>query len=155
MHASLIGLLLLGYSAALADDLARDVVGILRTRCVACHGPNQQMGGVRLDQHTSAQANAAKIVVMITSGLNGRVMPPSGPRLSTEQVTRVREWVQAGVPWTDAPAGAPAPVHVHWAFRPVKRPEVPAVQNNGWVRNPIDAFVLARLEREGISPAPE
>jgi hypothetical protein len=150
-----IGLLLLGALAAIAQDLARDALEVVRTRCVACHGPNQQMGGLRFDQRASVQAKAGNLVAIITSGLNGRVMPPSGPRLTAQQVARIKEWVDAGLPWSDGPAVAPAPAHGHWSFRPIARPPVPEVRNTDRIRNPIDKFVLARLERDGFSPAPQ
>src|SRR5262249_36776763 len=50
---------------------------------------------------------------------------------------------------------AEAGVPKHWSFQPIKRPEVPATRNRNWMRNPIDNFVLARLEAEGIEPSPE
>jgi hypothetical protein len=147
-------LLLLGPVAA-GQDIAREALTLLRARCIACHGANQQMGGVRFDQRASVQSKAGKIVPMITSGVNGRVMPPSGPRLSPEQVATIRAWVDAGAPWTDTSSESSVPSHSHWSFRPVQRPPTPSVGNSKWVRNPIDAFVLARLEREGLTPAPE
>ncbi len=73
-------------------------------------------------------------------------MPPKkhGVRLTRDQIDLLRRWIEQGAKWQQ-----------HWAFLPPKRPELPAVKNSGWVRNPIDAFVLARLEREGLSPSPE
>src|SRR5579862_2654085 len=56
----------------------------------------------------------------------------------------------------DVPPRAPSPdVSSHWAYRPVKRPDVPAVRQRDWVRTPIDAFVLARLEDKGLAPSPD
>jgi hypothetical protein len=147
-------LLLLG-SAAAGQDVAREAVSLLRARCLPCHGPNQQMGGVRFDQRASVQAKADKIVPIITSGVNGRMMPPSGARLNAKEVATIRAWVDAGVPWADVSSQSPAPFQAHWSFRPVQRPPTPSVLDGKWVRNPIDAFVLSHLEREGLTPAPE
>ncbi len=89
-------------------------------------------------------------------------MPPS-KKLPKEQIADLTRWVQMGAPW---PAGDAAPVaakrefHIserdraHWAFQPVKRPTVPVVQDRDWVRNPIDAFILAKLEAKGFRPNP-
>ena len=72
-------------------------------------------------------------------------MPPadSGKSLTPEQIETLRKWVAQGGEYKQ-----------HWAFVAPQRPDVPAVKNAGWVRNPIDAFVLARLEREGLEPSP-
>ncbi|MFN3651693.1 MAG: PSD1 and planctomycete cytochrome C domain-containing protein [Armatimonadota bacterium] len=89
-------------------------------------------------------------------------MPPKG-KLPAEQIEAFVEWVKMGAPWP-AEAGAKAPkaepvadlrtrASQHWAFKPFKRPAVPAVKNQAWVKNPIDAFILAGLEKAGITPA--
>ena len=72
-------------------------------------------------------------------------MPPpkSGKVLSPAQTETIRRWIAEGAKWQP-----------HWAFIPPQRPPIPRVERMGWVRNPIDAFVLARLEREGLSPRP-
>jgi hypothetical protein len=102
-----------------------------------------------------------------------RVMPPAGPRLTPGQVALLRSWIDQGARWTvslgsgvpspgppgdatrDSGAGSRDPAPSHWAFRRPVRPSVPKVKRGGWVRNPVDAFVLAKLERRGLSPSPE
>jgi len=77
------------------------------------------------------------------------VMPAKGDRLSPEQIAALRAWIDAGAVWPDTDPKS------HWAYvRPV-RPAPPAVRNRKWVRNEIDAFVLARLDQEGLAPSPE
>lgn len=73
-------------------------------------------------------------------------MPPAPDHdaLSTEDTELIRAWIAQGAKRT-----------AHWAFQTPQRPEIPAVSNPAWVRNPIDAFVLARLDREGLAPSPE
>ena len=73
-------------------------------------------------------------------------MPPvsTGHKLTAQQVETIKNWIDSGAKW-----------ETHWAFVPPKRPDAPAVQDEKWVRNPIDRFVLARLEKEGLQPAPE
>src|SRR5262249_27727574 len=73
-------------------------------------------------------------------------MPPakSGKSLTAAQIELIRRWIVEGAKWQP-----------HWAFIPPRRPEAPRVRRPDWVRNPIDAFTLSRLEREGLSPSPE
>src|SRR5262249_32965492 len=80
-------------------------------------------------------------------------MPLKRPPLSEAEIDTLRRWIDAGAaaPENEAPSAAPA---THWAFVPPTRPEVPAVKDASWPRNPIDAFLLAALEREGPHPPP-
>jgi hypothetical protein len=87
-------------------------------------------------------------------------MPPAGPRLTAEQIGLIRAWIDQGAHWpgvdnTRSTRAAPPKSGSHWAFQPIRKPAVPQVSEASWVRTPIDAFVLARLEREKIKPSPE
>ena len=162
-----IPLLIFGCSGldAAAADFDRDVRPVLQKRCIACHGAAQQMAGLRLDGREEAlkggysgpvivpgRASASRLVEMITTGREGRVMPPAGPRLTAEEIAAIRAWIDAGAVWpADATATLPAarPKSTHWAFQPVRRPDPPNI-----AAHPIDAFVRARLQREGITPSP-
>jgi hypothetical protein len=80
-------------------------------------------------------------------------MPMGGKPLAPQQIAAVAKWIDAGAVWPD---GAPtAEIKKHWAFTPPDRPAVPSVSKTDWVRNPIDAFVLARLDKEGLQPSTE
>src|SRR5207248_5273016 len=152
--------LLPGWSpAARPADFARDVKPILGKHCVACHGPDKQRAGLRLDSATTARKgghsgpavvpgrSADSLVVRAVTGAKGlKPMPPRGPRLCAEEVAALKAWIDAGA---QVPAGevVVAPRGRHWAFRPVVRPAEPAVKDAGWVRNPIDRFIIARLEK--------
>ena len=81
-------------------------------------------------------------------------MPPDGP-LDPEQVELFAEWVRQDAVWGEAAADAAGGATGHWSFRPVRKPDPPAVRQAAWVRNDIDRFVLARLEGEDIAPSPE
>ena len=101
-------------------------------------------------------------------------MPPKGKgdALSAEQIGKLRAWIEAGAPWPDGvklsakktvvveahekipPSKDPAKL-AHWAFKPPVRPAIPQVGQPGWVRSPIDAFVLAKLDAEKLKPSPE
>jgi hypothetical protein len=83
-------------------------------------------------------------------------MPYGGPPLTPEQISTIRQWIDAGAPGPDdnTPiASSTAPKH--WAYVKPSAPDLPAVKNAAWVRNPIDNFILAKLEKEGLQPAPE
>ncbi len=91
-------------------------------------------------------------------------MPPPG-RLPQGQIDTLAEWVKRGLPMRSLEAEAAALHHSrggvitaesknYWAYKPVKRPQVPAIRDRAWVRNPIDAFILAKLEAKGLKPAP-
>jgi hypothetical protein len=82
-------------------------------------------------------------------------MPEGSRPLSAEEIAKLRAWIDQGAHWPK-PAQGPTPLRSdHWAYQPIRRPAIPSVKNTAWVRNPIDAFVLARLEQEGIAPSPE
>jgi mono/diheme cytochrome c family protein len=137
-------------------DFARDVQPLFQKRCFLCHGPQQQMSGLRLDQKESAarviqpgKGSASRLIRMV-SGTGSRVMPPVGPRLTSAEIAMLSAWIDEGAPWGDS-----APPAVHWSFRKIGRPEPPAVRARAWVRNPIDQFILAKLDAEGIAPSPE
>ena len=153
-----------------AVSFARDIEPIFRARCVACHGESAQSGGLRLDNPAEAMRGGASgeaikpgqgadslLVRMVSRpAAEGPVMPLVGSRLTFAQVALITRWIDEGAIWParddrDKAGGA----SVHWSFVPPRRPPVPQVRDVGWPRNPIDSFVLARLESEGVDPAPE
>jgi hypothetical protein len=79
-------------------------------------------------------------------------MPPRGPALTPKQVGLLRAWIDQGAPWSDAADMRP-PGADHWAYQPLRRPVISVVKESSWVRNPIDAFILARLQAEGLTPS--
>ena len=139
----------------------RDIRPILSDHCYPCHGPDpaKRKADLRLDLESSARADrdgrraiipgdwaASELYRRITAEDPDERMPPpkSGKVLSPAQIETIRRWIAEGAKWQP-----------HWAFIPPQRPPIPRVERMGWVRNPIDAFVLARLEREGLAPSPE
>ncbi len=135
-------------------DFSRDIQPLFAKRCVACHGPDTQEGGLRLDSQAGAtgalasggraivpgDSAASEILARITSTDPDVQMPPEGARLAPAQVASIKRWIDEGAEWKE-----------HWAFRPLVRPPVPAVAGVG---NPIDAFIRAELERRGL-PVPK
>jgi hypothetical protein len=87
-------------------------------------------------------------------------MPPAGPRLTAGQIALIRAWIDQGAHWpgvdsTRLTQTAASKTGAHWAFQPIRKPDLPQLSDANWVRNPIDAFVLARLDREKIKPSPQ
>src|SRR5262249_34151039 len=138
--------------ATAAVDFSKDIAPLLEQRCQVCHGLKQQMKGLRLDGPLAADV-PAKIIDRVTSAKSGYRMPPVGAALNEKEVAALRAWIGEGAKW---PAGyKPGERPMLWSFRPIAKPAAPAVKNKAWVRNDIDAFVLARLEKEGIAASPE
>jgi hypothetical protein len=134
------------------EDLGRKAQTIFAESCYACHGPGQQMGNLRLDTNASKVIvpgdSANSLLMKRITGAGGLArMPMGGAALSAEKIAAIGKWIDAG-------AVIPAPRR-HWAFIPPVRPAIPSTGRPGWVRNPIDAFLLARLDREGLQPSRE
>jgi hypothetical protein len=136
-------------------DFNRDIRPILSDNCFACHGPDdkKRFANVRLDTREGALAvitpgdsSKSRVFGRIAHADASRRMPPpsSGKKLTEAQINLVKRWIDSG-----------ADYKTHWAYEPPRRPDLPAVKNRRWPRNPIDYFVLARLEREGLKPSPE
>jgi hypothetical protein len=140
-----------------AVDFARDVQPLLAKNCYACHGASKAEGGLRFTSRDAAlavtdsglraivpgQPEHSELLRRIASSDESLRMPPEGSPLTERQVDQLRRWVVDGAQW-----------QAHWAFQPVASQTPPAVADAAWGRNPIDAFVLQRLEQNGLRPAP-
>jgi hypothetical protein len=141
-------------------DFSRDVLPILSANCFVCHGrdASTRKARLRLDLREGATAarsgstpvapgrpEASELIARITSPDENERMPPAdkGRALTAPEIDILRRWIAQGAEYNE-----------HWAFLPPRRPPLPAVQNRAWVKTPIDRFVLARLEQEGLAPAP-
>ena len=151
----------------------RNVEPIFRSRCHACHGPSKQTNDLRLDRKEAAlqggysgrvivpgSSAQSKLVQRVASTNDAFRMPPVGPRLTAAEIATLTSWIDQGAKWSLSPPAVtqeatPSKQKQHWSFQPVRRPAAPRVRQQAWVRNPIDAFVLAKLESKDISPAPE
>lgn len=151
-------------------DFARDIEPILRKNCHSCHGAERQEGGLRLDTARRAIEGGDRGVAIVRGdGARSRLiqavtgadaelgrMPPEGEGtpLAPAEIEQLQAWIDQGAPW---PAGNTAQDRAarHWAFQPLRRPGVETTRDPFWLREPIDAFVLARLDREQIPPSPE
>jgi hypothetical protein len=136
----------------------REILPILANNCFACHGPDEKkretkfhfdtQDGAFLKKGVIERGNAAEslLIEKITDPDPEQRMPPleSGHSLTDRQIGLLRRWIDEGAKWD-----------THWAYVPPTRPEPPAVRQSQWPRNPIDRFILARLEREGLTPSAE
>ncbi len=144
-------------------DYNRQIRPLLADNCFACHGADakQRKKSLRLDTAKGAYAvldsgeghavvpgkpDESEIISRITTTDDALQMPPpdSGKTLTKAQVELLRRWIAEGGKYAE-----------HWAFLKPQRPELPEVKNKEWVKNPIDRFILARLEAEGLQPSPE
>jgi hypothetical protein len=140
----------------------RQILPILSDNCFACHGPDagQRKAKLRLDTKEGAFAEMREgghsivagksaesgIIQRATTSDASKLMPPpkSGKKLTPAQIALLKQWIDEGANWSP-----------HWAFVPEKPSAVPAVKDQRWPKNPIDFFILSRLEKEGLQPSPE
>ena len=142
-------------------DFNRDIKPLLSSNCFKCHGPDEhdRKADLRLDTFDGATTDldgtraivpgdldASELLHRIVSDDPDEVMPPpkSTPALKPEQVGMIRKWIKGGAKYEQ-----------HWSFTPPTSPQPPTVKNTSWPRNPIDHFVLARIERENLTPSPQ
>src|SRR5437016_5456733 len=146
-------------SAQAEVNFNRDIRPILANQCFKCHGPDLKKAGLDLQNAAAAlrqlksgnfaivpgKSAESELIQRITSPDEDMRMPPKGKGepLSAAQITKLRAWIDHGAKWEE-----------HWAYVKPGRAPLPEVHHKGWVRNGIDYFVLARLEREGLAPAP-
>jgi hypothetical protein len=138
-------------------------LAVFKTACLSCHNSKLKMSGLVLESRdailaggkrgAAAQPGApdASLLIRAVEQSGDLKMPPSG-RLKDEQIASLRDWIRQGMVW---PAETKADPREHWSFVPPRHSAVPAVKDTGWVRNPIDNFILARLEQQGVKPSPE
>jgi hypothetical protein len=143
-------------AADAATSFTRDVKPILARRCFSCHGPSAQEGGLRLDNPVTALAELdsglraivpgdienSALVARVSASDDTERMPPIGKPLSAKEIETLQRWIAEGAKWGK-----------HWAFVPPQRQNPPPAENKAWVQHPIDAFILARLERSDLQPA--
>jgi uncharacterized protein DUF1553/uncharacterized protein DUF1549/cytochrome c len=149
-------------------DFVKDIQPILSKSCYDCHGPKKEEAGLRWDvkeiafkggEHGAVIVpgkSAESPMIHLVAGLkDDLVMPAKGERLTAEQIGLLRAWIDQGADWPDSASVRITNNRDHWAFKAPVRPDVPEVKNTKWARNPIDNFILARLEQEGLKPSPE
>lgn len=140
---------------------------VLHAKCLLCHNDTAKMSGLSLGRRESTLQGGMRgpavapgdpensLLVHAVRYSGDLKMPPTG-KLPQAEIDALTRWVEMGLPWQEEDvADAPKAGAGHWAFQAIEKPEPPHVNNTGRVRNPIDNFILARLEKEGIEPSPE
>ena len=149
-----------------AEDYTRVVKPILAKYCVSCHGADRSTASLRLDTAALAieggdagpailpgKARESLLYLALIGQGDGERMPYKRPPLAGAEIEAIRAWIDAGAP---SPTGEiPSVIPTHWSFVPPRRWQPPEVRDTGRVRNPIDQFIQAPLERDGITPSPE
>jgi mono/diheme cytochrome c family protein len=152
-------------NAPAAVDFTRDIQPILEKSCYSCHGDKLQMGRLRLDSKTAAMnggqsgtlihagKSTESILYQRVAGVGDQARMPMGAKpLEAAQIALIKAWIDQGAKWPDT-SGASTAIKKHWAFVAPAKPPVPVVKTN-WARNPIDNFIVARLEKDGLLPSP-
>jgi hypothetical protein len=154
----------------------KHVRGVFVEVCSKCHNADKHQGGLRLDSREGAlrggdsgpaiipgKPEESELIKAIQYGPDGYQMPPKA-KLPDGTIAALTEWVAMGAPWPDSQGNPPASEQAippnlaeraqqHWSFRPLEKAVPPSVKRETWVRNPIDRFILAELERRGLAPA--
>ncbi|MFN0121816.1 MAG: DUF1553 domain-containing protein [Blastocatellia bacterium] len=160
-----------GRAQSAAVDFERDIRPLLHARCVACHGPEKQQAGLRLDQKAGAlrggvggavivpgNSNASPLIRRVTSADRAERMPPAGEALTPREIGLLRAWIDAGAVWpgTDAVAESKrADKATWWSWQPLAKTEAPVTAGipAAWAQSGIDRFVYATLAARGLQPS--
>ncbi len=138
------------------------ILPILQTRCLGCHSRKVRSGGLSLENRKDALGGGSRGPAIVPGepdksrliqalSYQGALKMPLGGKLPDSEIDVLRRWVELGLPWENPGPGTAG----HWSFQPVRRPPEPSVLRPEWVRNPIDRFILAKLEEQGLQPSPE
>lgn len=152
-------------------DFSHDVYPLLKTHCFQCHAGDKPDSGYRLDVRNEilgystgdplaepGKARASRLLEKVTDPNPEKRMPPaeSGKAALTEkEVGLLAAWIEQGMMWDEKLLPTPRIETDHWSFQRVKRPAVPELSRPAWARTPVDGFVGARQEAEGVTPAGE
>ena len=149
-------------------DYDQDVKPLMVRSCVSCHNGESKRGGLRLDSVqamlkggnsgpsvVAGKASQSLLVHAVTGREDVEQMPPKGQKLTPAEVNILKAWIDAGAkaPESEKNLALDTGKSKHWSFQPVQNPAVPSVRDAKWCRNPIDSFVLSRLESQGMKPS--
>ena len=138
---------------------------VLQANCASCHNDTSKSSGLTMTSREAILAggnrgpavkpgNPAESLLLRAVEQSGDLKMPPGRKLAAAQIEIIRKWIADGAAWPAAGTGKPKGAG-WWAFQPIQHPDPPPVSRAGWVRNPIDQFILARLEKEKLTPSPE
>lgn len=150
-------------------DFKTQIQPLFEARCEACHNAANKMSGLQLDDKAAAMAGGhsgpaivpgdsagSRLIHMVAGYRVKVVMPPGGPELTPQEIGLLRGWIDQGAEWPESEVKKTAVEpgeDKHWSWQPRGAPKPPAVKNEAWVQNPIDRFVLAKLESKDIAPS--
>jgi len=155
---------------AQVEFFEREVRPVLAEHCHGCHGPEKQKSGLRLDSRAlvlkggeiglvvvPGKPEASRLIWAINHAHGDKVepMPGDDEKIPPAAIAALTEWVRQGLPWPSETGPALADPRSHWAFQPVANPRLPAVRDAARVRSPMDRFLLAALEKQGLAYSPE
>src|SRR3954454_2363869 len=159
-------------SAASTDFFESKVRPVLAANCYSCHTSNK-MGGLRVDSLESLKQGGKSgpaivpgdpdksLLIQLVRHSDAKKRMPMGSKLKNEEIASLASWIKAGAEWPKSAATQTAKsegyvIHpeqrTFWSFQPLKSPELPAVKSSKWANAPVDRFILARLEKEGLGP---
>jgi len=153
--------MLIGTAPAQSVRFDQDIQTVLAQRCLTCHGSGEAEAGLTLTSRAGAlrkldsgraaivpgHPDDSELLRRVTSADADERMPPKGEPLTAAQIAALRQWIAEGAEWPE-----------HWAYRSLQQPPVPAPQDEStrdWIRNPVDAFIAAEHQRQGLIRAPE
>ncbi|MFN0171637.1 MAG: PSD1 and planctomycete cytochrome C domain-containing protein [Bryobacteraceae bacterium] len=144
-----------------ADHFEKTIRPLFAAKCQSCHGAKAKMGGLNVTDAsvrqfvTPGKPEASRLYIALTYAEKYK-MPPTG-KLAGDEIAAFRLWIEQGAWLPESKPSLTGRItpgqRKHWAFQPIARSEPPAVKAAAWVRNPIDAFILAKLEEKGLAPA--
>jgi len=159
-------------------DFTREVRPLLEEHCVKCHGPEKHKGGLRFDTREGAfkkgesgetavvpgHASESRLIKLVSSKDDAERMPSKGEPLSAQQIDLLKRWIDAGAPWSDSAAGTGVVTRSemtitdehrkHWSYLPLTSPPPPLPANAAFARTPIDRFIVAKLDANGLALSP-
>ena len=155
--------------AARKVDFVADIQPLLTKTCIECHGAKKEKAGLRLDQKAAAlkggdsgalwvagKSSESLLIHAVAGTKDGLTrMPQKRDPLTAEQIGLLRAWIDQGADWPETADAKGKDWRKHWAYVPPTRPELPKTAERSWPRNPIDHFILSKLEKEKLKPSPE
>ncbi len=165
--------------AALTPDFSREVQPLLAEKCYKCHGAEKQKGGLRFDSKEGAfavaesgekvivpgHAEQSRMIKLVSSKDDAERMPPKGDPLTPGQIDVLTRWINGGALWSGADRATTTVARAemivtdedrkHWSYLPLKKKVgLPKIKNSGLERNPVDRFISAKLQENGLALAP-
>ena len=155
-------------SPGTTGDFIESIRPLFVRHCLRCHGMDRQKGGLRLDRRDAAlrggksgsllvpgKSKESLLIKRLTAEDADQRMPAQTDALPPHEIDLIRRWIDQGAIWSQSEANTFVSPLAHWSFQPIRAPKPPDVRHSEWARDPIDAFILARLERLGVTPSPE